>query len=90
MRETELLLSLPVKAALAFYEIAPGRGDDIFVFLDPLGRQLGSGGGYMLILAHDTDAGQRVRARLKNNPPNSRARFVDMKVSESGFQVTRS
>ena len=48
------------------------------------------GGGYMLILTRDADAGQRVRKRLDENPPNARARFVDMRVSESGFQVTRS
>ena len=48
------------------------------------------GGGYMLILTRDADAGQRVRKRLNENPPNVRARFIDMRVSDTGFQVTRS
>lgn len=48
------------------------------------------GGGYMLIMTHDADAGERVRRKLTENPPNDRARFVDMQVSKSGFQVTHS
>jgi galactokinase/mevalonate kinase-like predicted kinase/cob(I)alamin adenosyltransferase len=48
------------------------------------------GGGYMLIFTRDSEAGQRVRARLNDNPPNARARFIDMRVSETGFQLTRS
>ena len=48
------------------------------------------GGGYMLILARDDDSAQRIRRKLEVNPPNPRARFVDMRVSASGFQITRS
>jgi len=48
------------------------------------------GGGYMLILAHDDEAGRSIRRALTEAPPNDRARFVDMAVSETGFQVTRS
>lgn len=48
------------------------------------------GGGYLLMLAKDAGAASRIRATLAGNPPNSRARFVDLGLSAGGFQVTRS
>jgi len=48
------------------------------------------GGGYMLILAKDSESAQRIRRTLTSSPPNSRARFVDLGLSTTGFQVTRS
>ena len=48
------------------------------------------GGGYLLILGKDPGAAARIRASLESNPPNDRARFVDMTLSRHGFQVTRS
>ncbi len=48
------------------------------------------GGGYLLMLARDGDAAQRIKQELKDNPPNGRARFVDMEISREGLQVTRS
>ena len=48
------------------------------------------GGGYMLILAKDPEAAGRIRSELQSNPPNARARWVNMSLSEHGFQVTRS
>ena len=48
------------------------------------------GGGYMLMLADDADAAADIRQRLAASPPNPEARFTDMTVSETGFQVTRS
>jgi galactokinase/mevalonate kinase-like predicted kinase len=48
------------------------------------------GGGYLLLLARDAEAGQRIRERLESAPPNPRARFVDLSLSETGFQVTKS
>ncbi len=48
------------------------------------------GGGYLLIMAKDEDAGRRIRHNLSSNPPNPRARWVDMSLSETGFQATRS
>jgi len=48
------------------------------------------GGGYLMILARDPEDGQRIRHELSANPPNPRARFVDVAVSETGLQVTRS
>ena len=48
------------------------------------------GGGYMLILAKDEEAGNRVRQKLAASPPNPCARFVDFSVSQTGLQITRS
>lgn len=48
------------------------------------------GGGYMLLLAKDEDAGNRMRQKLTACPPNPRARFVDFSVSQTGLQITRS
>jgi galactokinase/mevalonate kinase-like predicted kinase len=48
------------------------------------------GGGYMLILAKDENAGHRIRSKLTATPPNPRARFVDFSISPSGLQITRS
>ncbi|MDA0578626.1 MAG: bifunctional fucokinase/L-fucose-1-P-guanylyltransferase, partial [Verrucomicrobia bacterium] len=48
------------------------------------------GGGYLLIVARSSEAGHRIRQRLTENPPNLRARFVDVSLSRSGTQVTRS
>jgi galactokinase/mevalonate kinase-like predicted kinase len=48
------------------------------------------GGGYMLMMAKDADAAGRIRRILQSNPPNPRARFVDVAISETGLQITRS
>ena len=48
------------------------------------------GGGYLLMLARDSAAAQRIKEHLGANPPNPRARFVEMAVSREGLQVTRS
>ena len=48
------------------------------------------GGGYLLMMAKDADAAVRIRRKLGENPPNTRARFVDFSLSETGLQVTRS
>ncbi|TKG95368.1 bifunctional fucokinase/L-fucose-1-P-guanylyltransferase [Puteibacter caeruleilacunae] len=48
------------------------------------------GGGYMYIIAKDPEAAAKIKSRLNSNPPNNRARFVDMELSQTGFQVTRS
>jgi len=48
------------------------------------------GGGYLYIIAKDTEASGRIRTILNENPPNKLARFVDMDLSLAGFQVTRS
>lgn len=48
------------------------------------------GGGYMFIIAKDPEAASKIRKLLIENPPNSKARFVDIDLSSTGFQVTRS
>ena len=67
-------------------EIITRMGDDIVAC-----KLLGAGGGgYMLALARDAAAAAAVRDRLTDDPPNDRARFVDVSVSTTGLQVTRS
>ena len=48
------------------------------------------GGGYLYMVAKDADAAARIKKILTENPPNNKARFVDMSISDQGFQVTRS
>ena len=48
------------------------------------------GGGFLYMVAKDPVAAARIRETLTQNPPNSRARFVEMTLSERGFQVSRS
>ncbi len=42
------------------------------------------------MLAKDEEAAKRVRRSLIESPPNSRARFVNLSLSETGLQLTRS
>ena len=48
------------------------------------------GGGYLYMVAKDPDAAFKIRQILQQNPPNARARFVEMSLSEVGLQVSRS
>ncbi len=48
------------------------------------------GGGYMLICSKDPQAAAKIQSILIQNPTNSKARFVNMEVSQAGFQVSRS
>ncbi|MBI1841438.1 MAG: bifunctional fucokinase/L-fucose-1-P-guanylyltransferase [Verrucomicrobia bacterium] len=48
------------------------------------------GGGFMLMVAKDAEAARRIREKLTERTPVAKARFVDLRVSEAGFQVTRS
>lgn len=48
------------------------------------------GGGFLLMLAKDESAATQIRRTLTENPPNPRARFVELSLSETGLQVTRS
>lgn len=58
---------------------------------NPALKLLGAGGGgYMLILAEDQEAAAGIREALRRDPPNPRARFVDLGVSDTGLQITRS
>ena len=48
------------------------------------------GGGYLYMVAKDTEAAIRIRSTLVQNPPNRCARFVDMALSDTGLQISRS
>ena len=48
------------------------------------------GGGYLYMVAKDPMAAATIRKILLENPPNNRARFVEMELSTKGFQVSRS
>ena len=48
------------------------------------------GGGYLYMIAKDHEAAARIKAVLNVNQPNSCARFVDMTLSKTGLQISRS
>lgn len=48
------------------------------------------GGGYLYMVAKDPEAAVRIRKILTQNPPNNRARFVEMSLSDKGLEVSRS
>ena len=48
------------------------------------------GGGYLYMVAKDPEAAARIKAILNENRHNSNARFVDMTLSKSGLQISRS
>ena len=48
------------------------------------------GGGYLYMVAKDPDAAARVKQILNDHRLNANARFVDMSLSTSGLQVSRS
>ena len=48
------------------------------------------GGGYLYMVAKDPEAAVRIRKVLEENRTNNKARFVDMSLSNKGFQVSRS
>lgn len=48
------------------------------------------GGGFLYMVAKDPEAALRIRRILTEQPPNSRARFVEMTLSQTGQQVSRS
>lgn len=48
------------------------------------------GGGYLYIVAKDPQAAQCIRTILSEHAPNEYARFVNMTLSDKGFQVSRS
>lgn len=48
------------------------------------------GGGYLYMVAKDPEAASRIVSTLTLNPPNPKARFVEMSLSDTGFKVSRS
>ena len=48
------------------------------------------GGGFMYMVAKDPQAAQRIRQILNETPLTPNSRFVEMQLSESGLEVSRS
>ena len=48
------------------------------------------GGGFLYIVAKDPEAAVKIKKIISENPPNKRARFVEMNISQDGLQVSRS
>lgn len=48
------------------------------------------GGGFLYMVAKDPQAALRIRKLLSENPLNTRARFVDLSVSQTGLEISRS
>lgn len=48
------------------------------------------GGGYLYMVAKDEDAAFRIKKILTSNPPNDKARFVDMTLSHKGLEISKS
>ena len=48
------------------------------------------GGGYLYMVAKDPEAAARIKQILQANQTNANARFVDMTLSRTGLQVSRS
>lgn len=48
------------------------------------------GGGYLYIVAKDPEAALQIRRLLTADPQNDNARFVEMRLSDKGLQVSRS
>ena len=48
------------------------------------------GGGYLYMIAKDSEAAARIKQILTENKKNRNARFVDMTLSTTGLQISRS
>ena len=48
------------------------------------------GGGYLYMIAKDPDAAARIKQRLQTDHESPNARFVDLQLSKTGLQVSRS
>ncbi len=48
------------------------------------------GGGFMYMVAKDAEAAARIRKTLTENPLTPNSRFVEMSVSRTGLQISRS
>ena len=48
------------------------------------------GGGYLYMIAKDPEAAVRIKRILNENRMNDKARFVDMKLSDKGMEISRS
>ena len=48
------------------------------------------GGGYLYMVAKDPDAAARIKQIINQAQPNPNARFIDMTLSKTGLQISRS
>ncbi|MBR5717308.1 MAG: bifunctional fucokinase/L-fucose-1-P-guanylyltransferase [Bacteroidales bacterium] len=48
------------------------------------------GGGYLYMVAKDDEAAARIRKILLSSPPNDKARFVEMTLSQKGLEISKS
>jgi galactokinase/mevalonate kinase-like predicted kinase len=48
------------------------------------------GGGYLYMVAKDDEAAARIRKTLLATPPNNKARFVEMTLSQKGLEISKS
>ena len=48
------------------------------------------GGGFLYMLAKSPEAAERIRTKLAEQPLGKNARFVDMSISQTGLQISRS
>ena len=48
------------------------------------------GGGYLYMIAKDPEAAARIKQILSDHPQNKNARFVDLSLSTTGLQISRS
>ena len=48
------------------------------------------GGGYLYMVAKDPEAAARIKQIINQAQPNPNARFVDMTLSKTGLQISRS
>ena len=48
------------------------------------------GGGYLYMIAKDPEAAARIKQILGQNGLNANARFVEMSLSTTGLQISRS
>lgn len=48
------------------------------------------GGGFMYMIAKDMEAARRIRKMLTDSPVTASSRFVEMSVSRTGLQISRS
>ena len=48
------------------------------------------GGGYLYMIAKDPEAAARIKQILNENRNNRNARFVEMSLSTTGLQISRS
>ncbi|MBR1652631.1 MAG: bifunctional fucokinase/L-fucose-1-P-guanylyltransferase [Alloprevotella sp.] len=48
------------------------------------------GGGFLYMVAKDPEAALRIRRMLTENPANAKARFVELGISRTGLEISRS